>query len=98
MSETKHTPGPWKADKAAIGEYWQVWGDCRVVAEVYGTSDIDPSWAVRPGANARLIAAAPDLLDALQKISKELRTSNDRMKMIEAIEKLTNAALAKTEE
>jgi 5-methylcytosine-specific restriction endonuclease McrBC regulatory subunit McrC len=48
-------------------------------------------------ANARLIAAAPDLLDALQKISKELRTSNDRMKMIETIETLTNAAIAKAE-
>ena len=49
-------------------------------------------------ANAHLIAAAPELLYALKKISKELRTNMDRFKMIEAIENLTNTALAKVEE
>jgi hypothetical protein len=61
---TKHTPGPWVRDDESI--YGT--GDCawKQVAEI-------PGWRTNPGevltaednANARLITAAPDMLDAL---------------------------------
>ncbi len=52
-----YTPGPWTL--TSYGAQWQVEdarGD-RLIADAYGT-----------GANARLIAAAPDLLEALEKV------------------------------
>jgi hypothetical protein len=55
---SKHTPGPWTAeDEGAsvhIAGHDGIW-----VAEVYGIDD---------NANARLIAAAPDLLQALTEV------------------------------
>jgi len=68
-AETKgkagHTPGPWHiefgADFIAIGCEAE---RCQIVA--YATRDGLPCLA--PPANARLIAAAPDLLEALQKM------------------------------
>ena len=69
--ETKHTPGPWTVDMKYIGKMWT---DSISVADADGghvahltrgyegdeNGDGCPSFA-----NARLIAAAPDLLDAL---------------------------------
>lgn len=70
MSE--HTPGPWRHDKArSMGGAPVVTGDTcwlgnvRVVAKViYHNGSEDPEVE----ANAALIAAAPDLLEALEKI------------------------------
>jgi len=63
MSEAKHTPGPWEA--CDVGDYGDYDGRCRVIlgddlriAVVLGDHD-------ESKANARLIAAAPDLLEAL---------------------------------
>jgi hypothetical protein len=65
MSNTKHTPGPWAVD-GAFGDY--IVGDHShagmhgalqaPVANLRNCANIE--------ANARLIAAAPDLLEALQ--------------------------------
>ena len=60
-----HTPGPWHAD--AINS-WNVWArDCKVAA-TYGLTQ-GPQYREPPQeeriANARLVAAAPELLDAL---------------------------------
>jgi len=59
MTDNQHTPGPWRAKGHCIEteEYSFNW-----VASVQ-TSNV-PEWE----ANARLIAAAPELLDALQSI------------------------------
>jgi len=60
-----HTPGPWEAQQACIGEHWHVWapavGYCPLVADVYG----DGTFKTPPENNALLIAAAPELLAAL---------------------------------
>ena len=53
MSNSKHTPGPWLRMGRSIG---------------VGAGEIATVWELLDGraiANARLIAAAPDLLDAL---------------------------------
>jgi hypothetical protein len=60
---TQHTPGPWKAhptglSRSGLPEYqihWSDIGEC--VAEI-----------VHGEANARLIAAAPELLEALEMV------------------------------
>lgn len=67
MSESKHTPGPWRTSNS----YGHVFtGDYKVICKM---ADNNPllNWAVEGSsiensANARLIAAAPELLSALK--------------------------------
>lgn len=63
-----HTPGPWAIEKESeshsiVNRSFE--GDEWCVAEVYRETDM----AI---ANANLIAAAPDLLDALESVSSDL--------------------------
>jgi hypothetical protein len=61
--ETKFTPGPWKLslpDETAVSSF-----DGTEIAAVQGDYDDDDVWPVM-AANARLVAAAPDLLEALK--------------------------------
>lgn len=58
-SETKHTPGPWRASRDRLSGNHGIVGDGMWFAKI--------SWTVRDDRNeadARLIAAAPELLDA----------------------------------
>ena len=59
MRESKHTPGPWRVD-ANHPDY--VLSATRCVTIIYGR----PGNATEREANARLIAAAPDMLEALK--------------------------------
>ena len=61
--ETKHTPGPWKFEDSTK--------TIRSATENYWLASMD-SWdgAVNHAANARLIAAAPEMLRALEHISR----------------------------
>ena len=59
MIKAKHTPGPWKIDYG-YNRSINFIGPC--VPDQYAGS----SWLQVTEANARLIAAAPDLLDALK--------------------------------
>lgn len=68
MSEAQHTPGPWTASPAyecndycihARGIPWQL---------AYLAEHSRIEWPLE--ANARLIAAAPEMLDALKKIDE----------------------------
>ena len=65
-TENKHTPGPWAFDydnsDDRSGGQWYVSGPARVWFP-YSASEDDTRKAL---ANARLIAAAPDLLEALE--------------------------------
>lgn len=70
MSTPKHTPGPWAAiDRKSIypgnSRFWITGsnGDPRIIAEVSYVKRGDEFHA-----NARLIAAAPDLLTALDEL------------------------------
>lgn len=62
MSTTKHAPGPWKAQGLAI-----VASDRSFVGRLYPWC-ADPQDSECAKANARLIAAAPELLEALESI------------------------------
>lgn len=63
----KHTPGPWEASfsfpgRDGIGDVWQIDADSHAVCTTQFC------YAPNTEANARLIAAAPDLLEAVQKL------------------------------
>ena len=61
MSKTKHTPGPWKTSYTNISVVTAENG--AVVARASKLNGL-----MNLQANARLIAAAPDLLEALQTV------------------------------
>jgi hypothetical protein len=102
---TKHTPGPWSFEPASkIGEHWAAGAAHGVTA-----NDNKDRWrgyvtnvlANSPNAeaNARLIAAAPELLEALQALlawaeTKPTRLDDDRLQAAAAlaIAKATGAA------
>jgi hypothetical protein len=83
MSETReeakveHTPGPWRSDDRGPLTQWNEWGieivagSGREIATVWLPNE-DRSEA---DATARLIAAAPDLLEALRRLRGEVRGS-----------------------
>ena len=65
MSKTQHTPGPWViGGQSEAGRYISINGGGKVLARVMFSKPNDPFPS--DDANARLIAAAPMLLEALQ--------------------------------
>ena len=93
MSKHKHIPGPWEFDEAGS------WKDGKRTSTEYfvrrpgddvaiASDIIDPANDDQPSkANAHLITAAPDLLEALESIVKCLEYSDDapaRMDMARA--------------
>lgn len=74
--QTKHTPGPWRAEQVRMGGpsnpylAWSVQGKGGCVAEIRYTGIHPKNQIGEDEANARLIAAAPDLLAALEMAAK----------------------------
>ena len=93
MSE-KHTPGPWRRDAAC--------GGLAIESEKHGNIGL-VNLARASMADARLIAAAPELLEALHEIAKgEGAFSRDQLthatNTIEIMVEIARAAIAKAEE
>ena len=88
---SKHTPGPWRYDRSngspTTGQHMIAGAKPGYLAEVRdcGSGDVQ--------ANARLIAAAPDLLDALQAIVKSLSDQDDEG-LIEHAQQMIDARAA----
>lgn len=63
-----HTPGPWSFVQSGTGDFpvWNVRIGTRGLITLPATADMETM-----DADARLIAAAPELLEALQKIVAE---------------------------
>lgn len=76
MSESKHTPGPWRAAGGgrSVGVYSHFEDNTPISAPVHIASCWN-SPSCDGYANARLIAAAPDLLEALELLCDELGVS-----------------------
>lgn len=85
---SKHTPGPWRYDRCnsspTTGEHMIAGGKPGYLAEVRDCGSGDVS------ANARLIAAAPDLLEACKAVDEATRGGD-----YEAAFKAVRAAIAK---
>ena len=98
----KSTPGPWNTGTVLSNEtrYTQpIFTDKgRCLGEVYG--NINHSWTDEHRANARLIAAAPDLLEACKYAQTNLEfpegEAPNGSRFISAIERLQQA-IAKAE-
>lgn len=58
--ETSYTPGPWEVFKSHTGTYVLDSAEQAAVCKL--------EWCMEAEANARLIAAAPELLDALKRL------------------------------
>jgi hypothetical protein len=101
MSEIKHTPGPWTLNRhgAIVGgefhQYTNGAGQSQLAMAV-GGNGIDES---QRSANARLIAAAPELLEALVALRREAmhdaEFSDVSREQFEAILNRADAAIAK---
>lgn len=83
-----HTPGPWSVSAGSIWATSQ-WGARVRIAPVDSHS---PMNGIDSAANARLIAAAPDLLAAAKYLMADLKHSYEPR--VEALDKL-EAAIAK---
>ena len=69
---TKHTPGPWTHAFNANGSMRGVWGRSDMTSMVcYMTNPVPGN--LEGSANAHLIGAAPDLLEALEAIVEDIR-------------------------
>lgn len=62
MSETKHTPGPWEAERTIPG--WRIGPSYGLVCAICQSTDSGTH--ERQEANAHLIAAAPEMLQILK--------------------------------
>ena len=93
----KHTPGPWKIIYAIIGIEKEMWPNAIIANQTV----CDFSWLggydlATQQANAALVAAAPDLLDALKEARDALNgapnTSGLQAQINDAIARATGAA------
>lgn len=73
MSDTKHTPGPWKFYFDSVSpKGTTVWSEAELNAKnISHIATVDCTDSAAREANARLIAASPDLLNALRYIRDE---------------------------
>lgn len=95
-----HTPGPWKIANSPApdqGEwhYWSVVGERGVITSIGAAQQRGPIDMDSNRANAKLIAAAPDLLDALEAIIDDMgddglcTCEHNKRKAVDAYEKAT---------
>lgn len=83
MAETKHTPGPWEVGGQAFRViahfdglgFWEIAN--AAPTKIVGESGMTYDAGGDVEANARLIAAAPDLLEALEEIRDMLWSRPD---------------------
>lgn len=93
MSTSKHTPGPWIAEVDDNGENLGIMSEAGK-AVVAGCGCCGSPWSdkTHAHANARLIAAAPELLEALKMVLQHGRIDNSEKRM-----NVVSAAIAKAE-
>lgn len=73
LSTDRHSPGPWRAARTPINPWWKVYIEGHEIAEVEGGDVVvynDPDHPEAVEANAKLIAAAPDLLDVVRDMAQ----------------------------
>ena len=87
MSETKFTPGPWRAGLSIYKS------QARVVADKGGRiADVFAYEEEQAKANAALIAAAPEMYEGLKEIRDVMEKDGRFCRTVEAIDKLLKKA------
>lgn len=95
-SDAQHTPGPWANNTADETLVRGADGD-DVATTFFGEDDYNDNY-VRRAADARLIAASPDLLAALKKMHAAFNSPKPiAKKKGDALEAMCCAAIAKAE-
>lgn len=96
MAMSKHTPGPWKAGKelSSRSSEWLIAMDCGDRGRGIAIAETVPATG-RELANARLIAAAPELLEALQNLMTRVQYDKDAKHWFTDEQKAARAAIAK---
>jgi nucleotide-binding universal stress UspA family protein len=76
MGQTKHSPGPWfVCGDEGHPHVNEAWSEGRTIGDANGLRVADlyaPLKQERIAANARLIAAAPEMVDALARLARRL--------------------------
>jgi hypothetical protein len=90
MSTINHVPGPWRVYGLAVK--WVSHGQWRILAKAGGTGlTIEANMA-----NAKLIAAAPDMIAALERIADMRDTEGNAIEMHrDELRGIARAAIAK---
>ncbi|HEP7878028.1 TPA: hypothetical protein VDT20_005735 [Pseudomonas aeruginosa] len=92
---SKHTPGPWEIERYSDGLI-QIVGDVRIVSDdEENVTTVVEAVARGDEANARLIAAAPELLGALQDLDALRGPFPPSDDAVEAAWRKASAAIAK---
>ena len=74
----KHTSGPWVSHSGAVYQQnWKRWPDIRIALMDREEAETMPG--SQQDANARLCAAAPDLLEALREVVGEWDSEAERL-------------------
>jgi len=99
MSEAKHTAGPWRTFNGT--DVYPDDGDTAAMKHIADCSMAGSIGGDEQNANARLIAAAPDLLDALQHLSDVyehiwVQLSDGEMAIVKGAWEVAERAIAKT--
>ena len=89
MDNTKHTPGPWKASFESFDTEWAI------VTSKHG--DIVANVNDAHGPNARLIAAAPDMYEALKNIANAGESGPLSIATMGAIKGMARQAISRVE-
>lgn len=86
---TKHTPAPWAfmPGKDHHDNVFTVGRPHRRIASVFAASEVDDENA----ANARVIAAAPDMLAALKMVLQHGRIDDSEIRMAQVAAAITKA-------
>jgi glutamate dehydrogenase/leucine dehydrogenase len=93
---TKHTPGPWVAVGTWVEHPGKVADICTCATRMFGQEKLGRTYD-EECANARLIAAAPEMLEALREIAAASSSSRRLAINMAAIERIASAAIAKAE-
>ena len=95
----KHTPGPWKVDQTWALIVGPKMEEIAAVHSSMPSGGNRVSWRQTAEANARLIAAAPDLLQALESLLVELgkKGGNTPASEFRGMWETARAAIAKAE-
>jgi hypothetical protein len=100
QTQTKHTPGPWSynQDEGGYQGHFISTGDY-IICDLPDAEDFlagSKSAAPQTEANARLIAAAPDMLSLLKRLNEAFYVKGTRKALMEVMQE-TRPMIARTE-
>ncbi|WP_434695202.1 hypothetical protein J3P89_18305 [Pseudomonas sp. Z1-14] len=94
--ETKHTPGPWYVQDDHGRRYIETEGNDDTIAEIHRRRSKGSVYScAEAGANASLIATAPDLLEALQGLLTAYEDPDNTGSTYDEVVQTARAAIAK---